>query len=143
MTLESVKKLEQAFNSYQEVTGHYVGMFLPNIDGIEREIAEKYMELPVDADGVPVHIGDKMLIRGIKVGTVLAIGESGFTARIEGERQAVCNTRLHHHAKPDKLKELLEEFGGWYKHVAGGCDEPGVLDDFCQRIREMAKEGEL
>ena len=28
------------------------------IDEIEAEIAERYMELPVDADGVPIHMGD-------------------------------------------------------------------------------------
>lgn len=29
-------------------------------DDIEREIAERYMQLPLDADGVPVHVGDEM-----------------------------------------------------------------------------------
>ena len=29
-------------------------------DEIEAEIAEKYMLLPVDADGVPIHVGDEM-----------------------------------------------------------------------------------
>lgn len=29
-------------------------------DEIEREIAEKYMELPLDADGVPIRVGDKL-----------------------------------------------------------------------------------
>ena len=29
-------------------------------DEIEAEIAEKYMELPVDADGVPIHVGDML-----------------------------------------------------------------------------------
>lgn len=29
-------------------------------DEIEREIAERYMELPLDADGVPIHVGDEM-----------------------------------------------------------------------------------
>lgn len=27
-------------------------------DEIEREIAERYIELPCDADGVPIHVGD-------------------------------------------------------------------------------------
>lgn len=29
--------------------------------GIEREVAERYMELPVDADGVPIRVGDTIL----------------------------------------------------------------------------------
>ncbi|MBQ6411165.1 MAG: hypothetical protein IJI16_04365, partial [Atopobiaceae bacterium] len=32
-------------------------------DEIEREIAEKYMELPVDTDGVPIKPGDIMQFR--------------------------------------------------------------------------------
>jgi len=30
------------------------------LDEIEREIAERYMRLPVDADGEPIHVGDEM-----------------------------------------------------------------------------------
>ena len=30
------------------------------IDNIEAEIAERYMELPVDADGAPIRVGDKL-----------------------------------------------------------------------------------
>lgn len=30
-------------------------------DEIEREIAERYMELPVDADGVPIRVGDELV----------------------------------------------------------------------------------
>lgn len=29
-------------------------------DEIEREVAERYMELPVDADGVPIHCCERM-----------------------------------------------------------------------------------
>lgn len=29
-------------------------------DAIEAEIAERYMHLPLDADGVPIHVGDEM-----------------------------------------------------------------------------------
>lgn len=43
-------------------------------DEIEAEIAEKYMLLPVDADGVPIHVGDMVYSAstpdGVKVGWV-------------------------------------------------------------------------
>lgn len=41
-----------AIHSY----GYVQGMAIANI--IEKEIAERYMELPVDADGEPIHMGD-------------------------------------------------------------------------------------
>lgn len=31
-----------------------------SLDKIEQEIAERYIELPVDVDGVPIHIGDTL-----------------------------------------------------------------------------------
>lgn len=30
------------------------------LDGVEREVAERFIELPTDADGVPIHPGDVM-----------------------------------------------------------------------------------
>lgn len=30
-------------------------------DQIETEITEKYMELPKDADGIPIHVGDRLM----------------------------------------------------------------------------------
>ena len=49
-----------------------------------------------------------------------------------------CEEYRPHHAEPDDpLKKLLKEFGDWYKHVAGGCDELGVVDDYAERIREL------
>ena len=31
------------------------------IEDVKREITEKYMLLPVDADGVPIHVGDELM----------------------------------------------------------------------------------
>lgn len=75
-------------------------------DAIEREIAEKYMELPVDADGMPIHVGDSIeypngthdVVRFITVNdNVPTFNESGWVA-------SKCR-----HVKPDPLKELLND----------------------------------
>ena len=34
------------------------------VDAIERELKERYIELPLDKDGVPIHIGDEMVSCG-------------------------------------------------------------------------------
>ncbi len=51
-------------------------------DEIEREIESRYMELPVDADGVPIRVGDVMCSAGIREKghkvVVSAIFEDGF-----------------------------------------------------------------
>lgn len=69
---------------------------------IEREIAERYMELPVDADGVPIHVGD-VLERGYVVDYVapnwcLATGRGAMYADM-------C-----HHVKPRTLEDVLNDF---------------------------------
>lgn len=65
--MESVEKLRQAIGSPEltyegERVGYswYAQNILEHVNAVEREIAERYMELPVDADGVPIHVGDKM-----------------------------------------------------------------------------------
>ena len=56
MTLESIERLRNYFKG----DGMAHGAIHKLIDDVEREIAERYMKLPVDADGVPIRIGDNM-----------------------------------------------------------------------------------
>jgi len=156
--MESVEKLRElaADMSANEIIDHislypscvFKGEWLDSwhrafdkeLEALEREITEHYMELPVDADGVPIRCGD-MVDGGMgDSGEVqhIEIWPDGFVVVYEVSPgrftryapDAVC------HVKPDPVKELLEEFGDWYKHVAGGCDEPGVIDEYADRIRE-------
>ena len=111
-------------------------------DEIEREIAEKYMELPVDADGVPIHVGDKL--KGVyETFEVCAISEH-YAYWCEGrhwDKATECT-----HVKPDKLKERVRKFIHDRREL--NLKDPQekadrMLDEFCADIREMAKEGEL
>ena len=85
-------------------------------DEIEREITEKYMKLPVDADGVPIHIGDRLshannrefVVNGItfyhntwRVVTDLATLDDGFQMRWAKE----CR-----HVKTRTVEDVLERF---------------------------------
>ena len=75
----------------------------------QRYIDEHYLLLPVDADGVPIHVGDEIeygngtrdKVRFI----VINEGEPTFNER------GWCPNHCHH-VKPDPIKELLEEFAG-------------------------------
>lgn len=48
--------------------------FNKQVEAVEAEIAERYTELPLDADGVPIHVGDMVYSAstpdGVKVGWV-------------------------------------------------------------------------
>lgn len=49
-------------------------------DEIEAEIAERFMKLPIDADGVPIHVGDK-LDRVVFGGIVCTVTKLKFDGR--------------------------------------------------------------
>ena len=74
MTLESIEKLRRCVS--ENVPG-VRGLVCGIADEIEAEIAERYMELPLDADGVPIHVGDEMMQNGKEIGTVIAVGYHG------------------------------------------------------------------
>ena len=78
-------------------------------DEIEAEIAERYQLLPVDADGVPIRPGDKLIaynerfdVEGIGDGIVIYRNE-------DDELGELFNPAATVHAKPDPLKELLDD----------------------------------
>ena len=58
--LKSIDKLrELATGSHSYISN---GRVLEFVNEIEREIADKYIALPLDSEGVPIHPGDTLLI---------------------------------------------------------------------------------
>lgn len=83
-------------------------------DEIEREIAEKYMKLPVDADGIPIHVGD-LLELGDTRDNVAALSYRPDNGELPWEwlsRDDGCwyNTAFSHHVKPRTVEDVLREF---------------------------------
>lgn len=100
-----------------------------------------YDPLPVDASGEAIHVGDAMEWPDGEAFEVVAIGggtlyyvdepggEVGWTG-VEGKR---------HHVR-QAVVDVLREFGDWYAHTKGGCDEDGVLAEYAAKLR-LAEEG--
>ena len=84
--MESVDKLRTAARNMakgRNLENHEeCDLLLVIADEIEAEIDSRYMLLPVDADGVPIHVGDVMCSAGIREKGhkvfVSAIFEDGF-----------------------------------------------------------------
>lgn len=79
-------------------------------DEIEAEIAERYQLLPVDADGVPIRPGDKLIaynerfdVEGIGDGTVIFRAEND-------ELGELFNPATTIHIKPRTLEDVLADF---------------------------------
>ena len=78
-------------------------------DAIEREIAEKYMLLPVDAECEPIHIGDAMDDGKVAKLVISDDGEhSVYVYKLPNvQHELYCYETAH--VKPDPLKELLND----------------------------------
>ena len=133
--------LEQTFGLHRYKCGDSTvkpngRMILNSIaDAIESEIAERFIELPVDANGVPIHVGDE-LEGGFAVDYVAPhwVFSAGRGAKHDGS----C-----HHVKPRTLEDVLSEFANrvcnsghqWW------LDAADVVPQYADEIRELMKEG--
>ena len=148
-SIEKLRKMAMDFRSdvYKRDEADYVGEIA---DEIEAEIAERYMQLPVDADGLPIHMGDaiegKPLFDNATVrGTVCAYhihdddepGTVYIKVKPTEDTWTIKELRFERcrHVMPDPLKELLEEL---VNHVTPDVEwEPELFDGYAQRIREL------
>lgn len=113
-------------------------------DEIEREIAEKYMELPVDADGVPIHMGDAMDDGKVAKLVISDDGEhSVYVYKLPNvQHELYCYETAH--VKPDPLKELLSELANDVWEASCTCQTTwsdsgldGIEERYAERIREL------
>lgn len=139
--LESIKKLrtlarnmskQETFNTKCSLICHYA-------DEIEREVSERYMPLPLDADGVPIRVGDKM-----RNGTVTSIWDSGkgWEIILDYYRSAHRPCDLTHYHRPtieDVLFEILEKAAP--RGFEDGSYVFGLSDDeiakYADKLREV------
>lgn len=122
------------------------------IEGIEREIAEHYMELPTDADGVPIKVGDecwdKDTAEGFEVSSIEWNGVC-WSAWSVPETRHLENRVMHH--KPRTLEDVLASYRFDAQNIYEDptlngnqrVDELEALDDkVAAEIRELLEVGE-
>lgn len=80
---------------------------------IEREVSERFVELPVDAEGVPIHVGDCLQL-GDTHGKVVALTYCPANGKLPWEWQCDTgdwyNTAFAYHYKPRTLEDVLAAF---------------------------------
>jgi len=122
-------------------------------DGM-RDLADRIdaemVELPKDADGVPIHVGDTVYLEDgckaevTRIGIGIGMGEGGIYAIVYGDNfsfRPECST----HERPDGLGCIAREMDEWRFERMRDLDEVD-FDDlglFAERIRKLAeREGE-
>ncbi len=112
------------------------------IDEIERELNERYVELPVDADGVPWHIGDEAI--GVTVwegerftvGSIELMGDGAQLVDVETVDAIPCGAARH--VQPDTWERIVEDA------IHAGATEVNndVRGNLIDRCRALAGEDE-
>ncbi len=139
-------ELRRLTNS-DSVRGHTFVALQDIADRIDAEL----VELPKDADGVPIHVGDTVYMDDGRMAEVYSIEFKN------GETNVLCRTpsgcyvssgyvyRLPNkltHTRPDSLERIAQDMEDWaerYRFNSGG----GIFNyalDFADRIRKLAKE---
>ena len=104
-------------------------------DRADREL----VELPKDADGVPIHVGDTVY------GCISGRKSQATGLRLEDAWVILTNhgfgePHIFTHSSPDSLERIADELDAWCDRVdvdGDACDRPRDLAD---RIRKLAKE---
>lgn len=98
-------------------------------DEIEREIAERFVELPLDADGVPWHIGD--MVEGHGMVHSLDLNRHGWA--FFGMENAI-DPAIHRHAKSRTIVDVLADFAA---EVEQGRNTIETARKYADELREM------
>lgn len=148
MTLESIEKLRKLavdINAREIVDhmelypscvfdGHWLDAWHREFDrlleDIQAEVGERYMLLPVDADGVPIHCGERMKLDNGHEGEVWLIGAQD----IMMSDHTCFDWAKSRHAKPDAVRELLLDFYG-DTHGITAEERDELVDEYAERIR--------
>lgn len=105
-------------------------------DAIERDVAERYMKLPVDADGVPWHIGD--MVEGH--GKVQSLDLNCHGWAFFGVENAI-DPAIHRHAKPRTVEDVLIEMLDRNSDGIGlrefNRDFAAFVEHYADEIREL------
>lgn len=111
--------IRTANRSYEDVRNPYNDREILHIpeeellaiaDRIDERIEREYVKLPVDADGVPIHVGDELVDekdRPVKV-RVLKLRENGWLFDSSRDCGGMLTTPFRH-VQPDSWERIIED----------------------------------
>lgn len=143
MTLESIERLRESLNDCTTEAGVEPNRFDTYwitaracdilIDEIEREIAEKYIELPVDADGVLIRIGDT--VRELDDCVPMKVMSLTFYEDCVDVNACGMNPNLLRHVKPRTVEDVLRDFLDEKVYTSK------TYERYADELRGLIKEG--
>ena len=110
VSLQSIEKLHDVAASTECANGRCEKLYRGDLDNladiIEEEVAERYVELPVDADGVPIRVDDLLRLSNGKVTAVrfITFNDAGWLINESGW----LPDRVTHY-QPDSWERIIED----------------------------------
>lgn len=106
-------------------------------DAIESEVAERFIELPCDAEGVPWHVGD-VTENGnvVKAITFDRIG-AHFTGTVND-----IDPSIHTHSKPRTIEDVLVDFAPRWMDAFNPERKAMLVEEYADEIRELRGDAE-
>lgn len=105
-----------------------------NLNLIEQAINDRYLELPLDADGEPIHLSDKLdnnlLVCGISATSAICYDDNNFSFEYVLFKDA-------HHAKPDTIEGALREFAPLWVDTYNPEEKDDLIKRFTARIETI------
>lgn len=145
MMLKSVSKLRLLVDETRDAYLRGAANYIIELDGIaeriEQGVSERYMELPLDADGVPIRVGDVMEFSAFEIEKpvtrmVDGIGQGVFFAWC-GERgyQQHEAKRYRHHHEPTVEDVLWDMLDSLDLDPTSHVDTGAVVAEYAQRLQ--------
>lgn len=104
------------------------------IDEIEAEIESRYMELPVDADGVPIHVGDRLTNINKPSDEYIVAGVNGEKLFVYGGHAFICASQCRH-VNPRTIEDVLRDLIDGIDSVE--FDALTAIGEAADEIREL------
>ena len=134
--MESIEKLREFVDDQFVYSGqaYFQGMAIAG--SIEREIESRYMLLPVDADGVPIHVGDRLTNINKPSDEYIVAGVNGEKVFVYGGHAFICASQCRH-VKQRTIEDVLREF---VEYVTNGTNVDSYekdIADYADELREL------
>lgn len=122
---EYQKVLDERFNALMDARDDGVNAVLKGPEGFG------LIALPKDADDVRWNIGDKDE-NGNEV-IAFKLASDGWYVITDNKWSFQSEKYRHYHAPT--IEDVLREFGDWYAHTKGGCDEDSIIAEYAAKLQ--------
>ena len=134
--LEALEKLRWFIDDQFVVSGQAYLYGMAIVGSIQNEIDANYMRLPVDADGMSIHVGDSVNMEDSdKEFTVHLVGDTCFRGQLLGTGAMETHySRCCRHVKPRTLEDVLADFAADVENDRNNIE---TARKYADEIREL------